>query len=127
MSREEIISEYDRFVQDSSEDDVGKIQCFGLVGNDDIFRSALHIVLHYDFMLAHVKLDKQDVDVSSTERYKSTLRYINKWCKRIHKHVGNHSMFVVLFSGRMSKKAEPGSMNGNGACFINIKKNVEFA
>lgn len=71
------------------------------------------IAMEHGFVLCHTKLEEEQLEDQEIEK---TLHTVNKWIGKLWQHTAINGLSCVLFGGQ--------SDSGNGACFLNIKKDI---
>lgn len=74
---------------------------------------ASQVAMEHAFTLCHVRIP--DDKLSDDDKLEKTFQKIDKWVSKIWDHTALHALTCVVFAGHNS---------ANGACFLNLKKNV---
>lgn len=118
----EVMNEYSKILQSSSlnimeDEGFEKDDNIRLVmsdNNKDVIERCSQIAMEHALNFCHIKLNEEQL---SKENITKTLKSVDKWVKKLWNHAALNSLICVIFSG------EKNSING--ACFLNIKKNVD--
>jgi RNA exonuclease 1 len=81
--------------------------------NQETINRCSENAIQYDLNFCHIKLNTEQL---LEENVKETLNFIDKWIKKLWKHMKLYGLMCVIFSGD--------NITHNGACFSNIKKNM---
>lgn len=74
---------------------------------------ACEIAMEHAFTLCHVRIREEQLE---SERIEKTFRTVNKWIQKLWQHMAINGLACVVFSGQEN--------GANGACFLNLKKDV---
>lgn len=121
VSNEQIMSEYSKYFKTSSlsirndesfsENDQVRL----VVADNDkhaVTRTS-QIAMEHAFTLCHIKITEEQL---KNELIEKTFRTVNKWIHKVWQHMAVNGLACVVFSGQENA--------ANGACFLNLKKNV---
>lgn len=67
--------------------------------------------MEHGFTLCHVRLGEEHL---KDEQIENTLCAVNKWVDKLWQHIAVNGLVCILFGGQNN--------TGNGACFLNIKR-----
>lgn len=109
FSSEDVINKYNNYVHKSMETK-RRIVCVTEKTNKAIVKSATQRIMENNLSIAHVTISPEDFN---DDKAINTCHLIDKWVKRIWSHMACNGICIVLFGG------QPG---GNGASFIQVKK-----
>ncbi|XP_012220139.1 RNA exonuclease 5 [Linepithema humile] len=121
IGRDEIISEYSKYLQNSSlnimddESFAKNDQVRLVIANNDkhAVERASQIAMEHAFVLCHVKIKEEQLE---DERIEKTFRTVNKWMHKLWKSGAVNSLACVIFGGLENA--------ANGTCFLSIKKEI---
>ena len=82
-------------------------------GNKNAISRASQIAMEHAFTLCHVRIHE---DQLKSEQMEKTFSTVNKWVHKLYQHTAVNGLMCVVFGGQNNA--------GNGACFLNVKKNV---
>ncbi|XP_001607810.2 RNA exonuclease 5 [Nasonia vitripennis] len=82
--------------------------------NKEAITRCSQIAMEHALNFCHIKLNEEQL---SEEKLPKTLNSVDKWVKKLWQHTALHGLVCVIFSGEKN--------SSNGACFLNIKKNIE--
>ncbi|KOC64497.1 Putative RNA exonuclease NEF-sp [Habropoda laboriosa] len=74
---------------------------------------ASQIAMEHAFTLCHVRIEENKLQ---NEEIEKTFRTINKWVHKLWRHVALNGLVCVIFGGENDA--------ANGACFLNLKREV---
>lgn len=88
------------------------IECAWKQNNEGIVKHACEKIDEYDLSLVHLS-----VGITEENNIEQTCKTVDRWIKTIWSCLGANSMCMVVFGGNVT---------GNGACFIQIKKDNQL-
>ncbi|KAK2588916.1 hypothetical protein KPH14_001773 [Odynerus spinipes] len=121
VGNEQVMNEYSRYFKTSSlsirndgsftESDQVRLV---IADNDKhAVTRASQIAMEHAFTLCHVKIKEEQL---KNEHIEKTFRTVNKWIHKLWQHMAVNGLACVVFSGQENA--------ANGACFLNLKKDV---
>ncbi|XP_025160551.1 RNA exonuclease 5 isoform X2 [Harpegnathos saltator] len=119
VGKEEVLSEYAKYLESSSlnvmndenftKDD--KVRLVIAENNKHAVTRTSEITMEHGFTICHLRIKEGEL---VDERVEKTFRTVNKWVDKIWQSIAVNGLACVLFTGQNNA--------GNGACFLNIKK-----
>ncbi|CAD6203444.1 GSCOCG00009765001-RA-CDS [Cotesia congregata] len=120
VGTKEVLNDYSKYLITSSlsiMDDANfskddKVRLVTGNSNKHVVGRASEISMEHALTICHVKLTPEKV---SEENLEKTCRNINKWVNKLWERMAVNGLACVIFSGHN---------NANGACFLNLKKEI---
>ncbi|GLV45558.1 RNA exonuclease 5 [Carabus blaptoides fortunei] len=110
FGQEETIKRYKNYIH---QEECSKITCSVKETNKGVIRDICERVKQYNLSIAHVKLNESSLTDEHKESLVRNCTQTDKWIKKVWTHLSHSALCVVLFGGENG---------GNGACFIQVKK-----
>lgn len=110
---EDIVARYNfyTFKTVENKDDYKKIQCISEKSNKAVVEKACEDALKHTLNLAHIRVSTNQLEKEDIKTFKN----IDKWAKQMYDVTPNPGLCFVIFAGKDQ---------GNGCCFIKLKKHV---
>ncbi|XP_057321368.1 RNA exonuclease 5 [Microplitis mediator] len=116
----EVLNEYSKYLKTSSlsvMDDANfdkddQVRLVAGNSNKQVVTRASEIVMEHALTICHIKFSEEKVSDKNIEK---TCRSVNKWVHKIWQQMAINGFACVIFGGEK---------NANGACFLNLKKDV---
>ncbi|XP_015609050.1 RNA exonuclease 1 isoform X2 [Cephus cinctus] len=124
VGSDDVMNEYSRYLKTSS---LSVMDDTNFDANDQVrlvladsckgaVTRASQIAMEHAFTLCHVQVPGEDLE---TERLTKTFSSVNKWVDKLWQHTAQNGLVCVVFGGQTKAS--------NGACFLNIKKDLVHA
>lgn len=121
VGTEDIINEYSKYLSTSSlnvrnDENYNEGDQIRLVitdKNKNAVKRTTEIAMQHQFILCHIKISEEKLQ---NERVEQTFSTVNKWINKIWNHTAINGLACVVFSGQENA--------ANGACFLNVKKQM---
>ncbi|XP_066139000.1 RNA exonuclease 5 [Euwallacea fornicatus] len=111
---DEITDKYKFYIDKNlTEDNQKNINWVKTQSNKDVIKQLCRSMNNHKLNIGHVRIAQDQLADESTEREK-TLKILDKWIRQLHSGVQQPALIAVVMSGRKE--------GGNGACFINLKR-----
>ncbi|XP_033211779.1 uncharacterized protein LOC117169484 isoform X2 [Belonocnema kinseyi] len=101
-------------MNDSEFDKDDQVRLVVSEGNKNAVNRASQIAMEHALTICHVRISEEQL---KNEKVEKTFRAVNKWVHKLYQHTAVHGLVCVVFGGQ--------SNAANGACFLNVKKNVD--
>lgn len=109
FSLDEIIQKYNKYIH-KGEENKKRITCLTQNTNKSVVKAVGQRSMEFDLSIAHVRIDESDLE---SDKSLATCQTIDKWVKKLWGQMASNGLCVVIFGGQQG---------GNGACFIEVKK-----
>lgn len=110
---EDIIAKYNfyTFKTVENKDDYKKIQCISEKSNKAVVEKACEDAIKHTLNVGHIRVSSNQLEKEDIKTFKN----IDKWAKQMYDVTPNPGLCIVIFAGKEQ---------GNGCCFIKLKKQV---
>ncbi|XP_046746061.1 small RNA degrading nuclease 5 isoform X3 [Diprion similis] len=121
VGTEDVMNEYSRYLKNSSLsimddqnfDTTDQVRLVVAESNKHAVSRASNVLMEHAFTLCHLRITE---DQLKNENIEKTFRTVNKWVQKLWQHTAIHGLGCVVFGGQNNA--------ANGACFLDIKKDV---
>ncbi|XP_043508412.1 small RNA degrading nuclease 5 isoform X3 [Frieseomelitta varia] len=116
----EVMNEYSKYLTSSinimDDENFSKNDQVRLVIADNDKQAVLRasqIAMEHAFTLCHVKIEQEKL---KNDKIQKTFRTVNKWVHKLWQHMAMNGLACIIFTGENNA--------ANGACFLNLKKEI---